>query len=68
MSKEKKRSIGKMIASLFGLKSALTSTAYNTELNKKNSDRFNPGNIANRYACRSTQSKRRKLERRRGRN
>lgn len=59
----------KVFTSLFGIKTAIdhtTGTAFDTELNRKNSINFDRGNIERRYTHRSSQAKRRKLERRRG--
>lgn len=45
---------------------ATTETTKEPGLNMKNSRKFDRGNIERRFYCRSSQSKRRKLEHRRG--
>jgi hypothetical protein len=58
-----KSKIGNLIASLFGISAAVNKDSV---LNFKSSRNFDPGNITGRYMHRSSQAKRRKLERRRG--
>jgi hypothetical protein len=58
-----KSKIGNLIASLFGISAAVNKDSVLNFI--KSSRNFDPGNITGRYVHRSSQAKRRKLERRR---
>jgi len=77
MARECKSASGKtgffkeIITSLFSKKDRIdkvttSEAAKELGMNRKNSKNFDRGNIERRFACRSSQSKRRKLEHRRG--